>query len=312
MKNREKYEERIRTQLENKRWNMMNDSIFKFILGSEEHKAITISFLNSMLAGSLGHRIEDIEFRPTEQIPENAEDKAPRFDVACELDTGELVDVEAQVVNYHDMERRSLCYWTNMYRSRLPKGWKYQDLRPCITLSILAFSLLEQKSPHSMYSVYDIAAMKRLNRDMELHFIELKKFLRAVKNKPSSELTKMERWMGYFAYRTEKKRKELAMCDDSISMAYEAAEAFFSSREERMNYINSEMAGVDYRSGMQDAEDRGIKIGEERGIKIGEERGENRLLRLMQLLIAQNRNDESARAMTDKAYLQELYRAYSI
>ena len=106
------------------------------------------------------------------------------------------------------------------------------------------------------------------------------------------------------------------MCDDSISMAYEAAEAFFSSREERMNYINSEMAGVDYRSGMQDAEDRGIKIGEERGeergIKIGEERGENRLLRLMQLLTAQNRNDDISRIMTDKAYLQELYRAYSI
>ncbi len=142
--------------------------------------------------------------------------------------------------------------------------------------------------------------MKRLNRDMELHFIELKKFLRAAGNKPASELTKMERWMGYFAYRTEKKRKELAMCDDSISMAYEAAEAFFSSREERMNYINSEMAGVDYRSGMQDAEDRGIKI------------GEKRLLKLMQILTAQNRNDEIARAMTDDAYLQELYRAYSI
>ena len=83
-------------------------------------------------------------------------------------------------------------------------------------------------------------------------------------------------------------------------MAYEAAEAFFSSREERMNYINSEMAGVDYRSGMQDAEDRGIKI------------GEKRLLKLMQILTAQNRNDEIARAMTDDAYLQELYRAYSI
>ena len=142
--------------------------------------------------------------------------------------------------------------------------------------------------------------MKRLNRDMELHFIELKKFLRAAGNKPASELTKMERWMGYFAKRTKKKRKELAMCDDSISMAYEAAEAFFSSREERMNYINSEMAGVDYRSGMQDAEDRGIKI------------GEKRLLKLMQILTAQNRNDEIARAMTDDAYLQELYRAYSI
>ena len=31
MKDREKYEDRIRTQLENNHWNMMNDSIFKFI-----------------------------------------------------------------------------------------------------------------------------------------------------------------------------------------------------------------------------------------------------------------------------------------
>ena len=55
-----------------------------------------------------------------------------------------------------------------------------------------------------------------------------------------------------------------------------------------MNYINSEMAGVDYRSGMQDAEERG----EERGIKIGEERGEERFARLMQILKAENRNDD--------------------
>ena len=150
--------------------------------------------------------------------------------------------------------------------------------------------------------------MKRLNRDMELHFIELKKFLRAAGNKPASELTKMERWMGYFAYRTEKKRKELAMCDDSISMAYEAAEAFFSSREERMNYINSEMAGVDYRSGMQDAEDRG----EERGIKIGEDRGEERFARLMQILKAENRNDDISRIITDKAYRQELFGTFNL
>ena len=98
------------------------------------------------------------------------------------------------------------------------------------------------------------------------------------------------------------------MCDDSISMAYEAAEAFFSSREERMNYINSEMAGVDYRSGMQDAEDRG----EERGIKIGEDRGEERFARLMQILKAENRNDDISRIITDKAYRQELFGTFNL
>ena len=75
-----------------------------------------------------------------------------------------------------------------------------------------------------------------------------------------------------------------------------------------MNYINSEMAGVDYRSGMQDAEERG----EERGIKIGEERGEERFARLMQILKAENRNDDITRIITDKAYRQELFGAVNI
>ena len=75
-----------------------------------------------------------------------------------------------------------------------------------------------------------------------------------------------------------------------------------------MNYINSEMAGVDYRSGMQDAEERG----EERGIKIGEERGEERFARLMQILKAENRKDDITRIITDKAYRQELFGAFNI
>ena len=102
------------------------------------------------------------------------------------------------------------------------------------------------------------------------------------------------------------------MCDDVISKAYDACDEFFSSREERMNYINNEIARMDYRADIQDAEERGEKLGEKRGEERGIKIGEKRLLRLMQLLTAQNRNDDISRIMTDKAYLQELYRAYSI
>ena len=79
-----------------------------------------------------------------------------------------------------------------------------------------------------------------------------------------------------------------------------------------MNYIKREIDLMDYRADIQDAEERGEKRGEKRGEERGIKIGEKRLLRLMQLLTAQNRNDEIARAMTDEAYLQELYRAYSI
>ena len=93
------------------------------------------------------------------------------------------------------------------------------------------------------------------------------------------------------------------MCDDSISMAYEAAEAFFSSREERMNYINSEMAGVDYRSGMQDAEDRGIKIGEERG----EKRLKERMVKLLKILTAQNKMDDISKIYVETLGLSTVF-----
>ena len=158
---------------------------------------------------------------------------------------------------------------------------------------------------HSSCSIRcDDEPYERFSENLRFHFLEIKKFLRAARNKPASEMTRMERWMGYLAFRSKKRKQELAMCDDVISKAYDACDVFFSSMEERMNYINNEIARMDYRADIQDAE--------ERGIKIGEERGENRLLRLMQLLTAQNRNDDISRIMTDKAYLQELYRAYSI
>ena len=150
-----------------------------------------------------------------------------------------------------------------------------------------------------------------LDKGMEVHFLEIPKFLRAGK-KAIMDLTKLERWLSYFANRlSRQEKKELTMLDPAISDAYDAARIFFQNEEEHMNYIKREIDLMDYRADIR-GEERGIKIGEERGEERGIKIGEKRLLRLMQLLTAQNRNDEIARAMTDEAYLQELYRAYSI
>ena len=42
---------------------------------------------------------------------------------------------------------------------------------------------------------------------MELHFLELPKFVKGVQ-KPIREMTKMERWMAYFANRMNQSEKE--------------------------------------------------------------------------------------------------------
>lgn len=161
--------------------NPMNDVLFKFIFGKVERKNITMDFLNAVLEPSLGHAIKEIYFLPTEQIPQNDADKLSRLDVACELDTGEFIDVEVQVINYQNMKRRTLYYWAQMYLMRLPSGANYNDLKPTITINILAFNLLPQVEPHAMYSIYNLETKNRLNDDMELHFLELPKFVKNVK-----------------------------------------------------------------------------------------------------------------------------------
>ena len=160
-------------------FNPMNDVAFKFIFGKEERKQITIDFLNTVLHKSLKNEIKDITFRQTEMIPDGDEGKLSRLDIACELDTGELVDVEVQVINYNNMQRRTLFYWARLYLLSLTRGTGYNLLRPAITINLLAFELLPQSEPTAMYSIYNIENGDRLNNDMELHFIELPKYIKS-------------------------------------------------------------------------------------------------------------------------------------
>ena len=243
MHDRKQLEEQILQAIQSHHYDPMNDVLFKFIFGKVERKDITMDFLNSVLEPSLGHEIKDIRFLSTEMIPQNANEKLTRLDVACELDTGEFVDVEVQVVNYHNMGRRTLYYWAGMYLMNLLKGENYRSLRPVITINIVAFKLLPQEDPHAMYGLYNIETKDRLNKDLEIHFLEIPKFI----NKPVQEMTKMERWMAYFSGKLDQReREELAMNEAEISNAYDATKVFFQTPQERMDYLNRQMAIMDY------------------------------------------------------------------
>ncbi len=305
-------------------YNPMNDVLFKFIFGKEERKQITIDFLNAVLEPSLGHAIQDLAFAPSEMNPEHEGDKLTRLDVACILDTGEQVDVEVQVVNEGNMARRTLFYWSQMYLMSLPAGKTYDDLKPAITVNLLNFSFLPQEGPHAVYGLYNMETGDRLTRDLELHFLELPKYIKGVQ-KPISQMTKMERWLAYFANRLDKKGKEeLAMSEAAIHTAMDAARIFLSNTAERRLYINKEMARMDRDSGLLHAERKGeqkglqkgeqigLQRGEQIGLQKGERIGEEKMGQLMQILSQEQNYTAIAMASTDKAFRESLYRKYHI
>ena len=262
-------EEFLFENLDEYNYNPLNDVLFKFIFGKEERKQITIDFLNAVLNPSLGHTIQDLQFSNTEMSPEHDHDKLTRLDVACVLDSGEQVDVEVQVANEKNMARRTLYYWSQMYLMSLPAGKTYRNLKPCITINLVNFSFLPQEDPHAVYGIYNLTNEHQLTKDLAIHFLEIPKYAKQEK-KPISEMSKMERWLAYFANQLDRKGKEeLAMSEAAIQNAMEAARIFLNNTAERRLYINREMARMDRESQLEEAHEEGLKEGHKEGLEEG-------------------------------------------
>ena len=246
--------QQIENDIANKRYNPMNDVLFKFIFGKDERKNITIDLLNAILNRTGNRAIRDIQFKNSEIVPYYEDDKLTRLDIFCITEDKTKIDVEVQLINKKNMERRSLFYWSQMYLMGLHKGEKYNVLNPAITINIMGHEIFPNEPLHSMYSIYNIETGRRLNEDLELHFLEVPKF----QKKPIFEMTRMERWLAYFSNKLDtKEMEELAMSDATIKKAVNDTDIFMMDFEERLKYINRQMAIMDYNTDMSVSREEG-------------------------------------------------------
>ena len=134
-------------------------------------------------------------------------------------------------------------------------------------------------------------------------------------------MTKMERWLAYFANQlSDDEKGELIMSDEAIHKAVDAARTFLQNDAERLAYINRELAILDYNSDHRDAFEEGKaegrKEGEAKGRKEGEAKGrkegEERLGMLISLLLKENRHDDVAKAVSDADFRKKLFKEYGI
>ena len=253
-------QQQVENDIANKIYNPMNDVLFKFIFGKDERKNITIDLLNAILNRTGKQAIKDIQFKNSEIVPYYEDDKLTRLDIFCITEDETKIDVEVQLINKKDMERRSLFYWSQMYLMGLNKGDDYITLNPAITINILGHKIFPNEPLHSMYSIYNIETGRRLNEDLELHFLEIPKF----QKKPIGEMTRMERWLAYFSNKLDtEEMEELVMSDATIKKAVNDTDIFMMDFEERLKYINRQMSIMDYNTDMRVPREEGRTAGRE-------------------------------------------------
>ena len=245
--------------------NRMNDFYFKYLLGSEQRKHLTIQFLNDVLYENEETQIEDVVFLDKDQDPDFEHEKLSKLDILAQTNRGTQIDIEVQVLKHSYLPERFLYYWAGLYGSQLKEKEQYTQLKPTISIILLDFDYLPETAWHNIYHICNDLSKQRLTDHFAMHFIEIKKFTYS----DIKKLTKLGTWAAYFSNCDEKEMEVLTMSNTVMKDVAKAENAFTNDETMRYKYMLREKAIRNYYSGLDDAKQEGIAIGEKRG----EERG---------------------------------------
>ena len=207
-------------------------------------------------------------------------DKESFFDLKVELDTGERVNVEMQLLPQKSFLKRVLFYWSRLYSHSVRRGDGYETIHPAYSLVFTDFSLFPRQEGfyHSFSIRLDDPPYFSLSGDLRMVFVELNRF-----NKGSVlELVDMREKWSYLLRESgrmsfEEARRLLESWRGEMS---EAVNHFIElSRDETLREIEEvrQKRIMDKKAREAYVFDRGfnrgLKEGQEKGMKEGMEKG---------------------------------------
>ena len=218
---------------------LTSDYVFKRIFGQEEN----IEALKDFLESILDEEIITIEIKNPE-IPKNFYDsKYGVLDLKVTLNDRIVVDVEMQVKNEHNLEKRDTYYLSSNYVNELKEGEPYSNCKKSIVINILNFSYYKRNEYHSVSRMIfeepkeekvEMGYEKEdryMTEDLEVHIIELPKF----KKKNPKMHTKLEEWLWLFIG-SDEKVDEASKKNKEIEKIKKKLASMSLSPEERNNY----------------------------------------------------------------------------
>ncbi len=239
------------------------DFAFKKLFGSEENKDLLMSLLNAIIASE--DPIVALELKNPYNLADYQAGKMSILDIKASDETGLWFNIEMQIGEDLNFDKRSIYYWAKLVTEQLSEGMMFKELKKTFCINILDFNFIADVTAfHNCYKIINIGTGKddKLHDIFELHYLELRKF-----NKPYYEIaTALDRWITFLsrAHELDKSHlpSELAH-DPAILKAIEAVDRMFNE-EERHIYEIRMQALLDIESKIISAWDKGIEEGMKR------------------------------------------------
>lgn len=151
------------------------DIAFKKIFGVEENKDLLISLINSIVGKE--DQVKEITLLNPYNPKNFKQDKLSILDIKAKGINGKRFNIEIQISDEADYDKRALYYWAKLYTEQLKDSDDYSFLSKAIGIHILNFtSIPEVDKYHNVFHVIEKESGLLYFKDLELHTIELKKF----------------------------------------------------------------------------------------------------------------------------------------
>ena len=218
------------------------DFAFKKIFGAEENKDLLISFINSVILEK-DPIVEVTLLNPYNSVNFKG-DKGSILDIKAKDSKGIYYDIEMQVSDEGDYDKRALNYWAETYTGQIGAGQDYSLLRKTIGIHILNFNCIpETPKYNNKFIIKEADSGIHFFQDFVIYTIELEKFIKGTDENLNLLLphikTGLDRWSTFLTKAPNLDRNNLPkeLSDDPcIKKALNVLNTLSLNKEEREIY----------------------------------------------------------------------------
>ena len=252
------------------------DLAFKKIFGVEENKDLLISLINAIVGAD--DQVEDITLLNPYNPKNFRQDKLSILDIKAKGMDGKRFNIEIQISDEADYDKRALYYWAKLYTEQLKVSQDYSALSKAIGIHILNFTSIPQaKNYHNVFHITEKENGFAYFKDLELHTIELNKFTGDSSEELQDIVAKtrnaLDMWLAFLTrndlLKADKLPKELD--NDKLKKALKVLDVLNFSEEERELYEDHlkwlRIEANTLKKTAEKALAEGISIGEGRSIE---------------------------------------------
>lgn len=215
-----------------------NDYVFKRIFGKVGNEDIT----KGLISAIIGKKVRKVELSGSTILEKDLkDDKVGILDVKANLDNGKICNIEMQVTEQEDIEKRIMFYWSKLYFSQIQEGDQYENLHKTIVILIAKFkldSIKDIENYHTRWTIREEEFSKIILTDvLEIHIIELPKLIKQLEKNTISKNDKVAIWSMFIMHPERIGEKEMSENNDIKKAKVELTKIQQDEREQYLAHL---------------------------------------------------------------------------